>query len=173
MLVGNLGGCGVFSQVPATEHEVKIINLSLDDDIISNLVLTHQACEPTTHTSTEKVAIIKEKMSQKPVKCYTLTRHPTSRIWQRDVEIQDGKKKIPPCVTLPDGNIRQSAACLTNIYNICQRDSDICFNWVICTVIKTDHEGQISIRWILFHNVYYRFMGLGVTVMPISPYAGF
>lgn len=82
----------VFSQVPATEHKVKI-NLSLDDDIIGNLVLTHQACEPTTHTSTEKVAIIKEKMSQKPVKCYTLTRHPTSRIWQRDVEIQDGKKK--------------------------------------------------------------------------------
>lgn len=80
MLVGNLGGCGAFSQVPATEHEVKIINLSLDDDIIGNLVLTHQACEPTTHTSTEKVAIIKEKMSQKPVKCYTLTRHPTSRI---------------------------------------------------------------------------------------------
>lgn len=80
MLVGNLGGCGVFSQVPATEHEVKIINLSLDDDIIGNLVLTHQACEPTTHTSTEKVAIIKEKMSQKPVKCYMLTRHPTSRI---------------------------------------------------------------------------------------------
>lgn len=38
----------MFSQVPATEHKVKI-NLSLDDDIIGNLVLTHQACEPTTH----------------------------------------------------------------------------------------------------------------------------
>lgn len=69
----------MFSQVPAAEHKVKI-NLSLDDDIIGNLVLTHQACEPATHMNTEKVAIIKEKMSQKPVKCYTVTRHPTSHI---------------------------------------------------------------------------------------------
>lgn len=49
----------------------------LNEDMINNLVFTHQACKPATYVNTEKAAILKENESQ-PVICHMLTCHPVS-----------------------------------------------------------------------------------------------
>lgn len=147
--------------------------IGLDDDIISNLGAIHKACKPATYMNTEKAAILKRKLVKNcQVPYANLSSHQPYLTKRHEYFKKFHLNKVWSHLIATFYNLLHVIAIIINPISI----------WALIRLLAKLLKGYTQpVQWktvlcrmeYISWCEYSRFMGLNVTVKPVSPYVAF